>query len=62
MPVTPIDLFASFLHLHQGGEIHAGPQAFDSERDGWRPMTLSSTTIGPATGLVATRSTKTGRR
>ncbi|XVQ06246.1 cupin [Spirillospora sp. CA-255316] len=36
MTVAPIDLFASLVHLHQGGGIHAEPQVLDSERDGWR--------------------------
>lgn len=34
MTVTPIDLFASSLHLRQGGEIHAGTR--DSDQDGWQ--------------------------
>lgn len=34
MTVTPIDLFASSLHLLQGGEIHAGER--DSDQDGWQ--------------------------
>ena len=37
MTVTPIDLFASFIHLHQGGQVHAAEQTgFDPERDGWQ--------------------------
>jgi mannose-6-phosphate isomerase-like protein (cupin superfamily) len=36
MTVTPIDLFASLLHLHHGGEIHAERRVCDPERDGWR--------------------------
>ncbi|GAA3446160.1 cupin [Planomonospora venezuelensis] len=36
MPVTPIDLFTSFVHLHRNGEIHAGRRAPDPGRDGWR--------------------------
>ncbi|GAA2444083.1 hypothetical protein GCM10010191_70950 [Actinomadura vinacea] len=44
MTVTPIDLFASLLHLHQGGGIHAEPRAADSERDGWRVMAFHAKT------------------
>jgi mannose-6-phosphate isomerase-like protein (cupin superfamily) len=36
MTVTPIDLFASPLHLRRGGEIRAEPRAAGSEPDGWR--------------------------
>ncbi|MFC6879574.1 MULTISPECIES: cupin domain-containing protein [Actinomadura] len=36
MTVTPIDLFASSIGLHQGGRVHAGPRASVHERDGWR--------------------------
>ncbi|WP_433445328.1 cupin [Nonomuraea sp. CA-141351] len=36
MTVTPIDLLASFLHLHQGGEIHAGKRPLDFGQDGWQ--------------------------
>ncbi|MFC4592239.1 cupin [Sphaerisporangium corydalis] len=35
MTVTPIDLFASFLRLHQG-EIHAGNRPLGSGQDGWQ--------------------------
>ncbi|QES48516.1 cupin [Streptomyces venezuelae] len=39
MPTTtPIDLFASFLHLQQDGGAHAVPPVFDVERDGWQVM------------------------
>ncbi|MFI6448352.1 cupin [Kitasatospora sp. NPDC050543] len=38
MTVTPIDLFASFLHLHQDGQAHAEQPVFDPERDGWQLM------------------------
>jgi hypothetical protein len=38
MTVTPIDLFASFIRLHQGGQAHAEQQVFDPERDGWQLM------------------------
>ncbi|MFC4015219.1 cupin [Nonomuraea purpurea] len=36
MAVTPIDLFASSIHLHQGGEIRAGKRTTNSDQDGWR--------------------------
>ncbi|PZG06991.1 cupin domain-containing protein [Nonomuraea aridisoli] len=36
MTVTPIDLFASLLRLHQSGEIHAGKRPTDFDQDGWR--------------------------
>lgn len=36
MTVTPIDLFASSVHLRHDGEIHAGPRGSGSELDGWR--------------------------
>ncbi|MFI9237005.1 cupin [Streptomyces sp. NPDC053079] len=38
MTVTPIDLFASFIRLHQGGQVHAEQQVFDPEWDGWQLM------------------------
>ncbi|WKX73653.1 cupin domain-containing protein [Streptomyces sp. XD-27] len=38
MTVTPIDLFASFIHLRQGGHVHAEQPVFDPERDGWQVM------------------------
>ncbi|MGN9843288.1 cupin [Nonomuraea sp. H19] len=44
MTVTPIDLFASFLRLHQGGEIHAGKRAMDSDQDGWQLMAFHAKT------------------
>ncbi|MFE9623683.1 cupin [Streptomyces sp. NPDC006527] len=40
MTVTAIDLFSSFLHLRQGGEVHAGQPVFDHEGDGWQVMTF----------------------
>ncbi|MET9433548.1 cupin [Streptomyces sp. NPDC006551] len=40
MTVTPIDLFASFIHLHQGGQVRAEQPVFDPERDGWQVMTF----------------------
>jgi mannose-6-phosphate isomerase-like protein (cupin superfamily) len=36
MTVTPIDLFASFIRLHQGGRIHAGTRPMDGDQDGWQ--------------------------
>ncbi|MER6942684.1 cupin [Nonomuraea sp. NPDC000554] len=36
MTVTPIELLASFIHLHQGGKIHAGSRTTDSDQDGWQ--------------------------
>ncbi|RSN45532.1 cupin [Actinomadura sp. WAC 06369] len=36
MTVTPIDLFASPLHLRGGGRIDAAGAAADAGRDGWR--------------------------
>ncbi|MGA5133648.1 cupin domain-containing protein [Streptomyces olivoreticuli] len=38
MTVTPIDLFASFIHLQQDGQAHAVQPVFDPERDGWQVM------------------------
>ncbi|MFP3987158.1 cupin domain-containing protein [Streptomyces sp. E11-3] len=38
MTVTPIDLFASALHLRPDGEVRAEQQMFDPERDGWQVM------------------------
>ncbi|KUM68248.1 cupin domain-containing protein [Streptomyces sp. ISL-22] len=40
MTVTPIDLFASFIHLQQGGQVSAEQPVFDTERDGWQVMTF----------------------
>ncbi|GAB2878910.1 hypothetical protein GCM10027074_53990 [Streptomyces deserti] len=40
MTVTPIDLFSSFLHLRQGGQVRAEQPVFDPERDGWQLMTF----------------------
>ncbi|AZM56435.1 cupin [Streptomyces sp. WAC 01529] len=40
MTVTPIDLFASFIHLDQGGQACAAKPVFDTERDGWQLMTF----------------------
>lgn len=34
MTVTPIDLFASFIHLAQSGQVRAEQPVFDPERDG----------------------------
>ena len=36
MTVTPIDLFASFVHLDRGGRARAEQPVFDPERDGWQ--------------------------
>ncbi|RVX43830.1 hypothetical protein EDD27_6532 [Nonomuraea polychroma] len=36
MTVTPIDLFASSIRLHQGGRIHAGKRTGDTDQDGWQ--------------------------
>ncbi|WP_043619185.1 cupin [Nonomuraea candida] len=36
MTVTPIELFASCIHLHPGGRIHARTAPPDAGRDGWR--------------------------
>ncbi|MFB6436156.1 cupin domain-containing protein [Streptomyces sp. NPDC056411] len=38
MTVTPIDLFASFIHLRQDGQVHAEPPVFEPGRDGWQLM------------------------
>ncbi|AWN25374.1 cupin domain-containing protein [Streptomyces sp. NEAU-S7GS2] len=40
MTVAPIDLFASFIHLDQGGQVRAAQPVFDPERDGWQLMTF----------------------
>ncbi|MET8992415.1 cupin [Nonomuraea wenchangensis] len=36
MSVTPIDLFASSIHLGQEGRIRAGRRTADPDQDGWR--------------------------
>jgi quercetin dioxygenase-like cupin family protein len=36
MSVTVIDLFASDIHLHQGGRAQAEQRMFDAEREGWQ--------------------------
>ncbi|MQY04356.1 cupin domain-containing protein [Actinomadura macrotermitis] len=36
MTAAPIDLFASAIHLYQGGTIRAGGRTADCGRDGWR--------------------------
>ncbi|MEV0370173.1 cupin [Streptomyces sp. NPDC050636] len=38
MTVTPIDLFASFIHLDQDGQVRAVQPVFDPKRDGWQVM------------------------
>ncbi|MFI6900396.1 cupin [Nonomuraea sp. NPDC050394] len=40
MTITPIDLFASPLHLHQDGQVKAGTPG----EDGWRLTTLHAKT------------------
>ncbi|MGA5357349.1 cupin [Streptomyces purpurascens] len=40
MTVTPIDLFASFLHLDEGGRVRAEEPVFDPGREGWQLMTF----------------------
>ncbi|MEU4488161.1 cupin [Streptomyces purpurascens] len=40
MTVTPIDLFASFLHLDEGGRVRAEDPEFDPGREGWQLMTF----------------------
>src|SRR4051812_30708025 len=44
MTVTPIDLFASFVHLRQGGQVHAERPRSDPERDGWQLMAFHAKT------------------
>ncbi|MFD1936607.1 MULTISPECIES: cupin [Nonomuraea] len=44
MTVTPIDLFASAIHLHQGGQIHAGKRTTDFDQDGWRLLAFHAKT------------------
>ncbi|WP_214323809.1 cupin [Nonomuraea sediminis] len=36
MTVVPIDLFASSIHLRQGGTIHARKPAKDPDQDAWQ--------------------------
>ncbi|MFC4118122.1 cupin [Nonomuraea zeae] len=36
MTPAPIDLFASSIHLHQDGKIHAGRRTSDTGQDGWQ--------------------------
>ncbi|HUR01969.1 MAG TPA: cupin [Nonomuraea sp.] len=36
MTVTSIELFASSIHLHQGGKVHAERRTTDSDQDGWQ--------------------------
>ncbi|WP_369211978.1 cupin [Streptomyces flavofungini] len=40
MTVTPIDLYASFLHLRPEGQVSAEEPVFDPTRDGWQMMTF----------------------
>ncbi|MBC3983599.1 cupin domain-containing protein [Streptomyces sp. AC536] len=39
-PIRPVDLFASFLHLHQDGHARAAEPVFQREGDGWQLMTF----------------------
>ena len=36
MTITPIDLFASDIHLQDGGQAHAKQKVFDPEQEGWQ--------------------------
>ncbi|MEV1244233.1 cupin [Nonomuraea sp. NPDC049750] len=36
MTITPIDLLASSLHLHQDGQVHTEKRTPDSDQDGWQ--------------------------
>ncbi|BDM74269.1 hypothetical protein HEK616_77560 (plasmid) [Streptomyces nigrescens] len=38
MTLTPIDLFSSFIHLRQDGQVRAEQPVFDAEREGWQLM------------------------
>jgi quercetin dioxygenase-like cupin family protein len=40
MTAGPIDLFSSFIHLDQDGQVRAAQPVFDAERDGWQVMTF----------------------
>ncbi|MFJ9415868.1 cupin [Streptomyces sp. NPDC101227] len=40
MTATPIDLFGSFIHLGQSGQVRAERPVFDPESDGWQVMTF----------------------
>ncbi|MET7994586.1 hypothetical protein ABZU76_27210 [Amycolatopsis sp. NPDC005232] len=42
--MTPIDLFTSFLYLHDDGHAAAAPRTFDGEPDDWHLMTFRATT------------------
>ncbi|MFJ9468279.1 cupin [Streptomyces caniferus] len=44
MTPTPIDLFASFLHLRPDGRVHAERPVFAPGRDGWQLMTFRAKT------------------
>ncbi|MFD0905761.1 cupin [Actinomadura sediminis] len=44
MTLTPIDLFASPIHLRDGGTIHAARRTADPGRDGWRLTALHART------------------
>lgn len=40
MPLTPVDHFTSFIHFHDDGQVHADPQEFDFEQEGWMLTTF----------------------
>ncbi|MDO0932323.1 cupin domain-containing protein [Streptomyces sp. DG2A-72] len=40
MTTAPIDLFSSFFHLRQDGQVHAEQPVFDPDREGWQVMTF----------------------
>lgn len=44
MTVTPIDLFASFIQLDQGGQAQARQPVFDREGSAWQMMTFHAET------------------
>ncbi|GAA3618704.1 hypothetical protein GCM10022419_125270 [Nonomuraea rosea] len=44
MTVTPIELFASAIHLRQGGTIQTGKRTTDPEQDGWQVTTFHAKT------------------
>ncbi|GAA4596302.1 hypothetical protein GCM10023194_68150 [Planotetraspora phitsanulokensis] len=50
MTVIPIDLFASHISLHHGGEVHAARQAMDSDEDGWRLTAFHAKTVADVHG------------
>ncbi|MFE6779901.1 cupin domain-containing protein [Streptomyces sp. NPDC057702] len=44
MTVTPIDLFATFVQLDQGGRARAKEPEFDHAGEGWQVMTFHAAT------------------